>query len=102
MRLDASGPPGGGPASGAADGGRPRRTGLGPRSSPDGGGQPVHDLLGSFGVVAIQGAPDEDALDGLGHVQPGAPSGVYKGITPWAHSQSTRSGVLVAGSGCPR
>ncbi len=63
----AAGPPAALPTVAAPD-----ERGWGRVPAPDGGGQPVHDLLGSFGVVAIQGAPDEDALDGLGHVQPGA------------------------------
>src|SRR6185437_15325905 len=34
--------------------------------------QPRHHLLGAGRVLADEGAADEDALDGLGHVQPGA------------------------------
>ena len=36
------------------------------------GSQPLHDLAGAFGVLAGQGPPHDDALQGLGQVQPGA------------------------------
>src|SRR5829696_1305351 len=34
--------------------------------------EPAADLGGALRVLAVEGAPLEDALDGLGHVQPAA------------------------------
>src|SRR6266568_474058 len=38
-----------------------------------GGLQPGDDLVGGGRVLPVQGAADEDALDRLGHVEPGPP-----------------------------
>ena len=38
--------------------------------------EPVFQVLGALGMLTHQRPADDDALDGLGHVQPGAPQRV--------------------------
>ncbi len=62
-----------------------------------GGLEPGDDFLWCSGVLTSKSAPGENALDGLGHVQPATSDGGVEGHNAVLHQPTDQLGALVTG-----